>query len=73
MKVYVVTEVDCGIMEVFSTLEKAKQFGLEDIEQYAKICNWEKEVIEKRKEEFNTFFSTQYCDYDLNISTCQVK
>ena len=42
MKVYVVTEADCGIMEVFSTLEKAKQFGLEDIEQYAKIHNWEK-------------------------------
>lgn len=73
MKVYVVTEADCGIMEVFSSLEKAKQFGFKDIEQYAKICNWEKEVIEKRKEEFNTFFSTQYCDYDLNISTCEVK
>ena len=73
MKVYVVTEVDCGIMEVFSTLEKAKQFGLKDIELYAKINNWKKEVIKKKKEEFNTFSSTQYYDYDLNISTCEVK
>ena len=73
MKVYVVTEVDCGIMEVFSTLEKAKQFGLKDIELYAKINNWKKEVIKKKKEEFNTFFSTQYYDYDLNISICEVK
>ena len=73
MKVYVVTKADCGVMEVFSTLEKAKQFGFKDIEQYAKICNWKKEVIKKKKEEFNTFFSTQYCDYDLNISTCEVK
>ena len=73
MKVYVVTEVDCGIMEVFSSLEKAKQFGFKDIELYAKIHNWKKEVIEKRKEELNTFFSTQYHDYELNISTCEVK
>ena len=48
MKVYVVTEVDCGIMEVFSSLEKAKQFGFKDIELYAKIHNWKKEVIEKK-------------------------
>ena len=73
MKVYVVTEVDCGIMEVFSSLEKAKQFGLKDIELYAKIHNWKKEVIKKKKEEFNTSFSTQYYDYDLNISTREVK
>ena len=73
MKVYVVTEVDCGIMEVFSSLEKAKQFGFKDIELYAKIHNWKKEVIKKKKEEFNTFFSTQYYDYDLNISICEVK
>ena len=49
MKVYVVTEVDCGIMEVFSSLEKAKQFGFKDIELYAKIHNWKKEVIEKKR------------------------
>ena len=73
MKVYVVTEADCGVMEVFSTLEKAKQFGFKDIELYAKIHNWKKEVIKKKKEELNTFFSTQYYDYDLNISICEVK
>lgn len=73
MKVYVVTEVDCGIMEVFSSLEKAKQFGFKDIELYAKIHNWKKEVIEKKKEEFNTYSSTQYYDYDLNISIREVK
>lgn len=73
MKVYVVTETDCGIMKVFSTLEKAKQFGFEDIELYAKIYKWEKRSNWEKKEEFNTFFSTQYYDYDLNISTCEVK
>ena len=28
MKVYVVTEADCGIMEVFSTLEKQNSLDL---------------------------------------------
>ena len=73
MKVYVVTEVDCGIMEIFSSLEKAKQFGFKDIELYAKIHNWKKEVIEKKRKNLTHFFSTQYYDYDLNISTCEVK
>ena len=73
MKVYVVTEADCGVMEVFSSLEKAKQFGFKDIALYAKIHNWKKEVIEKKKEEFNAYASTQYYDFDLNISIREVK
>ena len=56
MKIYVVTEADCGIMEIFSTLEKAKQFGFKDIELYAKIHKWEKEVIEKKRKNLTHFF-----------------